>query len=418
MDYNISFYQDTRFKRTDNSYTIKLRIYSHLTQKSRLYSTKAALTEEDFERFMHNKTLKGEKKEIKLRLHALEVRANEVARELDPFTLEKFDRKMFTDKNASINVFQHYKNKIEALRKNEQLSTASNYDLSLKSLNRFIEVKFNSEPEKLTFYDITSNWLELYESFMINQLGKSRTTVSMYLRALRTVFNDAINENDIKRDIYPFGKGKGLYQIPSTKNKKKALSQQQLAVLFSAVPKTQEQEMAKDFWYFSYACNGMNLKDILLLKWDNLKEDSINYYRAKTVNTKKGNLTEISIFLNDYAMGIIDKYGNKARDRDNYIFPILEKGDGPEERYRKTKNFTSFVNLHFNKLAKTQGFGFKVSSYWARHSFVTNAIRKGASMEFVSDALNHSSLNVTKGYFAGFQDDVKKEFAKDIMNFE
>ena len=52
-----------------------------------------------------------------------------------------------------------------------------------------------------------------------------------------------------------------------------------------------------------------------------------------------------------------------------------------------------------------------------RHSFATISVRKGASMEFISEALNHSDLSVTKNYFAGFEDEAKKEFAKTLLDF-
>lgn len=58
-----------------------------------------------------------------------------------------------------------------------------------------------------------------------------------------------------------------------------------------------------------------------------------------------------------------------------------------------------------------------LSTYWARHSFAANSIRKGASMEFISEALNHSDLSVTKNYFAGFEDKAKKEFANSLLDF-
>ena len=58
-----------------------------------------------------------------------------------------------------------------------------------------------------------------------------------------------------------------------------------------------------------------------------------------------------------------------------------------------------------------------ISSYWARHSFATNSLRKGASMEFISEALNHSDLSVTKNYFAGFEDEAKKDFANKLLDF-
>ncbi|MAU15158.1 MAG: hypothetical protein CMH46_06410 [Muricauda sp.] len=38
-------------------------------------------------------------------------------------------------------------------------------------------------------------------------------------------------------------------------------------------------------------------------------------------------------------------------------------------------------------------------------------------MEFVQESLGHSSMNTTKAYFAGFDDNTKKDFADQIMNF-
>ena len=47
----------------------------------------------------------------------------------------------------------------------------------------------------------------------------------------------------------------------------------------------------------------------------------------------------------------------------------------------------------------------------------TQAIRSGASMEFVGEALGHSNIKTTQGYFAGFQDDNKKDFMEKLMQF-
>ncbi len=420
MDYNISLYLDKRksSKKTNDLFPVKLRVYSSLTQSKKLYPTGKDLSIEDFDNIFSSAVkIRGKKKETKIFLQSIENKAEDIAKNLNPFTFEKFEKKLFRSKGANINVEYHYKSKIETLRSNNQFSTASNYDLSLKSLTHFIHSKFKGKIHNLNFYDVTTEWLTKYENFMINEKDRSRTTVSIYLRTLRTIFNDAISENEIKRDIYPFGKAKGKYQIPTSTSTKKSLTREQLKELFNAQPQTKEEEMAKDFWFFSYACNGMNIKDIAYLNYGNIEKDSLKYYRAKTMRTKKGNLKVITIFLNDFAKSIVEKYGNKIKTKNQIIFPIFANEDGVEKRQKKIKNFTSFVNLYFNKLAKRKGFDFKITTYWARHSFATISIQKGASMEFISEALNHSNLNVTKIYFAGFEDDVKKDFANQLMDF-
>lgn len=417
MQYQISLFLDKRFRKNSGLFPIKLRVYSVLIQKAKLYTSGIDVTEDHFTKLLDNQfKVRGKNKNFRQVLNNLESKAEDVANGLDPFTFQSFEDKFLRKKNASLSVKYHYDNKINDLKQNRQISTGSNYELSLLSITRFL-IDRNFQIEQLTFFDITPRWLQDYENFMVITKGRSRTTVSIYLRALRTIFNDAIAENDIKKDIYPFGKAKNKYQVPNTKGKKKALTKVQLGILFKQDPKTKEQEIAKDYWFFSYSCNGANIKDILQLRWKDLDKDSINYYRAKTLNTGKGNLKQIKVYLNSYTREIIAKYSTRKNSPEDYIFPILNLKEDATDSRRKIKNFTSFINSHFNKLAISAGFDFKISTYWARHSFATVLIRNGASMEFVSEALNHSNLNVTKSYFAGFEDETKKDIAKTLMDF-
>ena len=139
------------------------------------------------------------------------------------------------------------------------------------------------------------------------------------------------------------------------------------------------------------------------------------FYRAKTINTSKTDLKPVTVYLNDFTKSVIKKYGNE--DNKGYIFPIISDDDNAIEKHKKIKNFTKFVNQNLKKLAISAGLTGDISTYWARHSFATNAIRNGMSMEFVMEALSHSSMKTTVGYFAGFEDKDKKEFMKSIMKF-
>jgi site-specific recombinase XerD len=88
------------------------------------------------------------------------------------------------------------------------------------------------------------------------------------------------------------------------------------------------------------------------------------------------------------------------------------------EKFKKSNNFTRLLNQHLKKLAKANGLPEEISVYWARHSFATNAIRSGASLEQISQALNHHDLATTKGYFAGFEDDAMRKLTENLMNFD
>jgi integrase len=270
-------------------------------------------------------------------------------------------------------------------------------------------------PSTVIFYDITQEFLKRYEYHLVNNLNQSRTTVSIYLRVLITIFNNAIKQNDIEKEVYPFGKDK--YKLPSVKKVKKAFNKEELKILFDAEPQTPEQEKAKDFWFLSYACYGMNIKDIVQLKFKDLDKNSFTYYRAKTINTSKGELVPITVDLNDYSRSIIDKYKNSSKAPEDYVFSIIQKNDSNLTKYKKIKNFTSFINQAMKKLAINNGITGDISTYWARHSFAFNAILEGASMELISEVLNHSDMKTTIGYFKGFPSEMKKSLADKIMKF-
>jgi len=251
---------------------------------------------------------------------------------------------------------------------------------------------------------------------MTETKGRSLTTVSIYVRALRAIFNKAIDEKEIDREYYPFGKRR--YQVPATRNIKKALSREQLKTLFHAEPETPEQQKAKDFWFFSYSCNGMNMKDIALLKFKDIQYDKVEFYRAKTRITSKGNLRPITAYLNDFSKGIIDRYGSDSKYPESLVFGIIRDSMTAKQQQIRIKAFTRFVNQHIKKLSKNNELPEEISTYWARHSFATNAVRNGATMEFIQESLGHENLSTTQTYFAGFDSDTKREFANTIMNFD
>lgn len=417
MSYNISIVLDKRRKKENGTYPVKLRVFNKISKKDKRYVLDIDLTKDKFETIWinpENKPLRGTNKETRLKLQAIETRANNEAKQLTVFDFSKFETKLFRKSSDKNNVKYHFDLVIQRNTDNNKIGTAESYKYTLKSLVEFSETVKKCKADKLTFNAITVDWLNEYENFMIAK-GKSYTTVGIYTRTLRVVFNNAISANDISKDIYPFGlKKDNKYKIPRTKKVKKALNAIQLKTLFNAEATNYNEQQAKDFWFFSYASNGMNFKDIALLKYSDIKEDSFSYFRAKTFD-KTAEKTLIIIYLTDFTKGIISEYGNKSKT--GFVFNIISKEDTAEVQYKKIKNFTRLINDHIKRVAKRNGLPNDISTYWARHSFATNSLRKGTSMEFISEALNHSDLNVTKSYFAGFEDKTKKDFANSLLDF-
>jgi integrase/recombinase XerD len=413
--FSISIYLDTRRKKANGLFPVKLKVYSPATIERRYYPTKYEFTEKEFNSIWNSEKPRKETEDIRIELRAIENKAIETARTITPFNFEQFEKKLYLSKGETDDIITHYERVIELLKSRKQFGTAGNYNMSLKSIKEFIQSK-GKQAGKIYFSEITPDFLEEYERYMTEPpKSRSITTVSMYIRALRTIFNNAISEKDIEAEIYPFGKRK--YQIPAVRNVKKALNKEQLKKLFDSIPKTPLQQRAKDFWFFTYTCNGMNLKDIALLKYENLQGDKFVFYRAKSIKTAKNDLKPVIVYLNDFSKNVIEKYGNKDKTSGNFIFPIVSTKNDDFTNFRAIKNFISSINKNMKKIGKAEGIEGDITTYVARHSFATAAIRNGASMEFVGEAMNHSNLKTTQNYFAGFEEDDKRELMNNLMNF-
>jgi len=407
----VSIYFDKRYKKDNNKYPIKLRVFSSIDKKTKMYSTKYELTEQEFN-LINSKRLSVKLKPIKDEIQELVSYAQNIANTITPFYFDTFEKKLFN--TAQIETLKaYYFDYIEMFKNQCSLGTLESYKNSLGSILDFAKYK-KLNPDKLRLLDITPTFLKEYENFMLNN-GKSLTTVGIYLRALRSVFNKAITNDKTLKDYYPFGKHK--YVIPAPRKTKKALTKSELKLLFEATPQTPEQEKARDFWFFSYVCNGMNIKDIALLKYKDIDNDTLTFYRAKTINSTRSNLTPISIPLNDFTKKIIQKYGKQYYTPETLVFDILKGTETPQEAHNKIKNFTRYVNQHVKKLAQNIGITSEISTYWARHSFATIAIREGATIELISEALGHTDIKTTQNYFDGFTSEVKKELSKKLLEF-
>lgn len=414
MNFRITLYLDTRRNPQNGRYNVRLRLYDPESTKTRFITTVFKFTKKDFKSIWETKTPRNEFKQDRKKLEKLLERAEKLASQLRPFSFDSFESAWKDKPGEKENVFIQYDAKIEQKKKNGQLGTADSYQCSKQSVVKYLEDENGEDQKSLLFREITPAWLQQYENYMIEK-GKSPTTTGIYLRPLRALFNEAISNNIISRDIYPFGRRK--YEIPHSNNTKRALSKEQLKKLFEANPATPEQQKAKDYFFFLYSCAGLNIKDLINLKYSHLKDDKLIYIREKTKRTTKGHSKPVVVYLNQFAKDFIEKHGNKDKTPENYIFPICSQQMTDEQKYSQSKTFTRFVNQHIKKLAEANGLPGDISTYWSRHTFATTAIRSGASLEQISQALNHNNLSTTKAYFAGFEDEAMKELTSNLMNF-
>jgi len=415
MNPNITLYLDTRREKSDNKYPVKLRAYFNSATKH--YKTGIDVTENEFFNAYQSKKPRKEFKDLRIKLYGVLNDADEIASKIEPFSFEKFERKMKRGKGDENNVFYYYKQYIGQLRNEERAGTLSNYDISLKSLKKFInkDRDENNQIETLSFFDVTPDFLNRYEKWMLSK-GRSLTTVGVNLRPLRAIFNMAMQDGNFTIESYPFGKRK--YQIPAGRKVKKVLNKVDLKTLYTfKVPKDSPQVKARDLWFFSYQCNGMNVRDIAELKYKDIQGDKIVFTRNKTKNTNRTNSKPIIVPITDLVKRTIKKYGNPKLTGETYVFPVFTEGMNQFDKLKKIQNFAKFINQHIQNLAKVAGLPDDITTYWARHSFTTNAIQSGASLEFIQESLGHQDMKTTMNYWGGFEESVKRDISEKLMDF-
>ncbi|GAB3935356.1 site-specific integrase [Larkinella terrae] len=408
----VAVVQDTRRIKADGTYPLKLRITYQRLRK--YYSIGVDLTPTLWTDVEDKTKTRRELRDIRERNGEFVTRAEKVIRGLDPFSFEAFEGLYFQSETENTrelslrsDVAHQFNKYIAQLNQEGRAATANSYGNALASL---VDHK-----KGLKFADITADFLKGYEKKMI-LAGRSITTVGIYLRALRTLINQAIDNGTLTRKDYPFGKNR--YVIPSGVNIKKALTLAEVEKIFHypAIPGSQE-DKARDLWLFTYLCNGVNMKDICQLRWRNIDGDNIKFIRAKTARSTKSRQRPVVALLTETAHDVIKKWGNPDHRPDARVFPFLPDNITPQRELELTHYQIKFVNRWMKRIAQKLGIDKDVTTYFARHSFATVLKRSGAPIEFISESLGHTDLRTTENYLDSFEDDVKREYTKALLNF-
>lgn len=406
LNVTTAIYLDTRRTLKDNSFPIKLRI-TH-KRKTRLYKTSFSSSIKDFEKITKTANPKGDLKDLKLILGELESEALNIINKLPSFSFELFEKKYNSDKGNASDLFFQFETIIKNLRKEERIGSANAYLCAYNSIKDF------HSKNQLDIHNITPQYLKDYERWM-QSAGKSLTTVGIYLRCVRHLFNKAISEEAIAKELYPFGKNK--YQIPAPRSIKKALSLKEIKNLYEyKAEEGSPEQMYRDLWFFSYLCNGMNIKDICLLKHKDIQGKHIYFNREKTKNSNR-NSKPVDVVLIDEIQSILDKWAAIKVSPEDYLFPFIKKDQSAEQIISTTKQLTKMINKYMRLIATKVGIEKNITTYWARHSYATVLKRSNVGLPFISEALGHKNLKTTENYLDSFEDDTKQEIAKKLLDF-
>ena len=402
----LTYFFDTRSKLLDGNYPIKLTVY--FGRQKKRYKTPFKATQEVYDRLLANRLRDDSTKQLKRQTVSWLDKQTMIAESIVPFTFTDFENVFYSEKTQSRKIQLNdgvnsiYDKHIQSLKDEGRISTASSYGDSLTSMLSY--------KKNLKVSQITPDFLKGYEKWMTDN-GRSLTTVGMYVRALRTIFNIAIENEVIDASKYPFKK----YTIPAPQKISRTLKKEEIKLIINYTAKRDADAIALDYWVFSFISNGMNFKDIALLKYGNINGDFIEFRRAKTKRTTKNNSLPIMVPLDYSLLDIIKKRGNKSKKKEDYIFPILKHGLTPQQEYDHIKTFVRNTNKRLTRVGVELGLSHKVTSYVARHCFATIQKNNNAPLAYISEALGHSNLKTTQNYFGRFEDEGLKVFHSGLM---
>jgi len=394
-----TFYLDNRRALKNDKYPVKLRVTYNRVQK--YYPTGVNLSGQEYA-LVIGKNPKGKMFDARV---ALDSKMSDLRTHIESianFSFGQLDRAGGALPKSVHNIYPFFDEMINHCKERGSAKTGIVYDTAKKSLESF--------KPKAGFYDVTADWLREYENWMLGK-GKSPTTVGIYLRHLRAVYNKAINDGLIKDlSLYPFKKNR--YKIPVGRNIKKALSKEEVQKIatftdFHSIP----EKRYRDMWLFSYLSNGMNPSDICRLKWDSIDGDVIRFYRQKTIRTTQGQLP-ITVHLRKESKDIMDLWGNRSA---KYIFNILNDDMTEKNKVDAIQQHVKMVNKYMKRIGARIGIEKKISNYAARYTFSQVMKNSGQSVEFISEALGHSSILTTRAYLSSFKDEIIKSASENLL---
>jgi integrase len=306
-------------------------------------------------------------------------------------------------------LFSYFQDTINSDKEKNNLGSARVFSMTLNSIKKFnkdIDVKFT---------DVNLSFLKKYEAWL-KKNGLKDTTISIYFRTLRMLINRAIGEGYMKQADYPFGKKNENTKFNiskfNDKTEKRAITEAELKAIEEAKLES-HLELAREYFLCSYYMAGINFNDLCKLRWNDLKDNRVSYTRTKTG-------VKMTTMLLPFPKSVIAKYKLKRGiDKRNYIFPVLEREihKTPQQIENRIHKILGQVNKNLKEIAKQVGIKDKLTTYVARHSFITHMANSGKVTPFdLMNMVGHKDLKTTMIYYKGVDQKKQDELMQKVFN--
>ncbi|PHR16680.1 MAG: hypothetical protein COA38_21575 [Fluviicola sp.] len=298
--------------------------------------------------------------------------------------------------------------KIERMRFSSKHGSADAIETAMRSIERF-----TNTPD-VSFSEVDLTFLKDFCASCYSR-GNKPNTVGAYLRQVKALYNEAIEEGIIGEEVYPFRKFK-IPRSPKTKNRALRMSDIDKIRGLALKPKSAIWN-ARNYFLFMFNNMGLNFIDLVQLKKSQLIQSEYNskgillsgrirYNRSKTQKSFSIKMTEESI-------SILNSYDLASKGNDDFLFPVgYENTEQGRKRYKQQRKR---VNRKMREMGKLATIDEELTTYFARHSWATIAKRKMIPVSLISEGLGHSNLKTTQIYLDSFDDDAMDDANASIV---
>jgi site-specific recombinase XerD len=315
----------------------------------------------------------------------------------------------------------------EAVKGKEQTDFfvfAEGYIAELSSRGQYASYKrFKSIVEKLRVYcksqplkmnKISVQFLQNYETHLAEHYKNKINTIHSNLKVIRRILNLAIDRGILEEKYNPFKRMK----LKTEESKKDYLTEKELLCLEQLeLNPNHKISIHRDMYVFAVYTGGIRISDALQLKWENFDGERIEFLVDKT---KRNQVVK----LPNKALQIVKYYREKALLKgkgkiktDQFIFPILNQSDdlqNPITLLNKMSAATALINKDLKVISKRAKINKNISFHTSRHTFATQALKKGMRLEYVSKIMGHKDLKETQLYAKIVNEELEK--AMEIFN--
>ena len=284
---------------------------------------------------------------------------------------------------------------------NAVLETSPNRREVTKDRYRSIVRHINKYQPGITLEEIDLDWLHRYEVKCMED-GLSESSVWTHMKAIRTMFNEAIKRDLLKQSQNPFR----LYPIPETRYRTDVLRFAEIEQLMDYVFKGDDRKFRHIRDLFCFACfTGLRITDLLSLKRENIRQiGDVTWLQIHTHKTGTYVQIPLSIIFYGYAIDILNRY-RCLEDLVSYC-----DSSGP--------------NRAVAKMLKVTGIGGTqhITMHTARRSCITALADFGVNIYTIQKIVGHKRLSTTQKYCvlstASIENELTRVFSRDTVRKE